>query len=518
MIATHRVKNSKDNTIGFIIDKHFYTNYAIRENINIIENITVLKNGILRTKKELPVVDYKQAVIIPKYKALVAENPFDRDIQKQLEKWRNRTDHNVLQLDGSRQIGKTTELKKFAYKNYEFVIFVDLSNDIFNFIDVINNGCSPMEFEKYCRRANLPSFVNDKNTILIIDEIQNDNRVYNSIRRMNESINCDIIVTGSYLGRILGKNDFFLPAGTISYAYMFTLSFAEFCRVFKAEWLLKNIDLYGSSKDEDYNKLTDLYKIYSKIGGYPEVVKTYCKTKNITECYGVIDKLLQTFKDESRVYFGDAREVDIFENVYREALSEMCTRTDKTGKHILETITTLVKNSTKLVVNRNEVANAVTWLKYAGILSMCNLAIDGNMKNIAESRRAYFSDCGIVSYLASKSLLDKTSLTGTITETFVYNELHRLFKEPYEDLKVLETEVCFSTYGNYELDFMIADKDKRIYGIEVKTTSGMPTSLKVYIDNRLIQKGIVVKPTKGGYGDKFDTIPIYTVGCRFPYK
>lgn len=33
----------------------------------------------------------------------------------------------------------------------------------------------------------------------------------------------------------------------------------------------------------------------------------------------------------------------------------------------------------------------------------------------------------------------------------------------------------------------------------------------------LMERGIVVKPTKGGHGDKFDTIPIYMVGCRFPY-
>ena len=105
-----------------------------------------------------------------------------------------------------------------------------------------------------------------------------------------------------------------------------------------------------------------------------------------------------------------------------------------------------------------------------------------------------------------------------ITETFVYNELHRLFKVPYTDLKVIESEVCYSTYGNYELDFMLADRNKTVYGIEVKTKDGEPKSLKVYIDKNFVDRGIVVKPTKGGHGDKFDTIPIYTVGCRFPYN
>ena len=76
------------------------------------------------------------------------------------------------------------------------------------------------------------------------------------------------------------------------------------------------------------------------------------------------------------------------------------------------------------IVNRSEVANAVTWLKYVGILQTCNLAVDGDMININESRKAYFSDCGIASYLADKRLVEPSSLIDIITQTFVYNKLH----------------------------------------------------------------------------------------------
>ena len=517
MTATHRVKDSSDKTVGFIIDGTFYTEYYIKNNIQFVDNLTLTKNGVIRAKKELSEVDYKSFVNKREYSKIVKNNPYVRDIQNDLMKWKNDSSHKVLQLEGSRQIGKTTELRKFAYKNYEYVIMVDLTSDIYNFIDVINNGCSPIEFEKYCRRASLPHFVDNNSTILIIDEIQSNSTVYNSIRKLYDTVKCDIIVTGSYLGRILGEKTFFHPAGTISYAHMFTLSFAEFCRIFKCEKMLKTIDLYGGSDEIKYAKLEELYNIYLKIGGYPEVIKKFVETKNINECYSIINKLLETFKDESRAYFNEAREVEIFDNVYREALKQMCNRQDMNGKHILETLTTLVKENTKLFVNKSEVANAVTWLKYAGILSTCNLAVNGDMRNISESRKAYFSDCGIASYLAAKSMIKQSSLTGMITETFVYNELHRLFKVPYTDLKVIEDEVCYSTYGKYELDFMLADKSKTVYGIEVKTKDGEPTSLKVYIDKNLINQGIVVKPTKGGHGDKFATIPIYTVGCRFPY-
>ena len=84
---------------------------------------------------------------------------------------------------------------------------------------------------------------------------------------------------------------------------------------------------------------------------------------------------------------------------------------------------------------------------------------------------------------------------------------------------MIESEVMlFNVWELMSWTLLLADRNKTVYGIEVKTKDGEPKSLKVYIDKNFVDRGIVVKPTKGGHGDKFDTIPIYTVGCRFPYN
>ena len=54
-------------------------------------------------------------------------------------------------------------------------------------------------------KAGLPHFADSKKTILIIDEIQQSAFVYNAIRTIEENISCDLIVTGSYLGRFLAQ-------------------------------------------------------------------------------------------------------------------------------------------------------------------------------------------------------------------------------------------------------------------------------------------------------------------------
>ena len=226
MFATHIVKDTDNEIVGYIVDDTFYTDYYLRQNIEFVDNLSLDTQGKIQSGRELPCLAYASVVGQKRYQEIMAKNPFVRDIQRDLEEWRQDKNHGVLQLEGARQIGKTTELLKFAYKNYEYVLYVNLVSDVYGFKEVVQNGCSPMEFEKYCRRSGNPHFKNNCQTILIIDEIQVSEQVYNAIRSIASSVKCDIIVTGSYLGQTV-KEGYFLPAGTVSYIKMYPLSFAR---------------------------------------------------------------------------------------------------------------------------------------------------------------------------------------------------------------------------------------------------------------------------------------------------
>lgn len=517
MKATHIVKDSANEIVGYIVDESFYTDYYVRQNIQFIENLSILDYDVLRASQDLPEVAYTIAVNKTEYEKLVKENPFVRDVQTDLEEWKNDRLHKALQLEGSRQIGKTTELLKFAYKNYEYVIYVNLANDVYDFTKVVENGCKQLEFEKYCLRANLPHFVNGSNTILIIDEIQISEKVYNAIRGLFSEIKCDIVVTGSYLGQTI-RASYFLPAGTISYVHMYPLSFSEFCRIYGREEQLKTIDLFGNGETAVYDKLADLYEIYKQIGGYPEVIKRYRETGNMSACYDVMENLLETFQKESRNYFQNSKEPLIFETVYIEAIKNMCNEKKGNGNKLVETITEIVKLSQKMMISREEITSAISWLIYSGMIGECGIYNNGDIKQYIPARRLYYMDCGIAAYIGKQSEIPESDINGLLTETFVFNELNRLYGKPYSKRLVKGTTPSFSTLNQYELDFMVLDTNNVIYGIEVKTTKGDPKSLKVFLDKSLVDKGIVAKMTKGGRGEEFDTIPIYTVGCRFPYN
>lgn len=436
-----------------------------------------------------------------------------RDVQEQLADWKKKRHMTVLQVEGPRQVGKTHEVRKFAYSNYQQVIYVNLVRDEFGFEDFIS---ADNFMECYCQRAGIGSYADDENTILVIDEIQESTVIYNSIRDLRERLSCDIIVSGSYLARTVNSKDFFLPAG-IAYLRMFPLSFREFCRALELEDTLMKIDLYGSSPEADYMRLEAAYQAYRRIGGYPQVVTTYMKTQSIEDCMEVLGDLVQTFTAESSRFFTNSTALSIFHEAYKAVLIQVAEEKKGTGKTFLEFVTHFVKESVKEPVSRNEVRSAASWLLYSGIIGYCDLYNNGDVTDVISNRRAYFADSGIANYISDMVTVPKDAIEGMLTETFAYTELNRLYQMSVGKKPVRGDKPCFSICGDYELDFVVVDKNDVKFGLEIKTGNGRAKSLEYFRDKGMINRGVKAALSRGGVGERFDTIPAYAIGCRFPY-
>lgn len=441
------------------------------------------------------------------------EIELERDVQKVLIEWKSKRHGTVLQVEGPRQVGKTHEVKKFAYSHYQQVIYVNLVRDEYGFEDLMGQN----DFmELYCRGAEIGEFQNDENTILVIDEIQESREVYNAIRDLREQLFCDIIVSGSYLARTVYSKDFFLPAG-IAYLKMYPLSFTEFCRAIGLEKQLASLNLFGGSEPDSYKKIENAYLIYRYIGGYPQVVTTYLKTGNQSDCLVVLSDLIQTFTAESSRFFSNSTALSIFREVYKAVMAQITQEKKGTGKSFLELVTNFVKDSVKEPVSRNEVRSASSWLLYSGIIGYCDLYNNGDVMDVVSSRRAYFADNGIANYISSLVTIPRATVEGMLTETFAYTELNRLYQESASRKNVLGDKPCFSICGDYELDFVVVDRDGVRTGIEVKTGDNRAKSLEFFKEKGLIDRAYRAIPSKGGHGKQYDTIPIYAIGRHFPY-
>ena len=259
------------------------------------------------------------------------EIELERDVQQELLRWKEKRHKTVLQVEGPRQVGKTHEVKKFASSHYEQVIYVNLVRDEYGFEDSMSE---PAFMEAYCSRSGLGHYQDDETTILIIDEIQESQAVYNSIRDLRERLNCDMIVSGSYLARTVNSRDFFLPAG-IAYLRMFPLSFQEFCRAEGLEEIFVGLKLNGESDPEDYEKLEQAYRVYRQIGGYPQVVTTYLNGHSLGDCLDVLEDLVRTFTAESSRFFSNSTALSIFQEVYKAVLVQMVEEKKGTGRNFI---------------------------------------------------------------------------------------------------------------------------------------------------------------------------------------
>ena len=527
MLAKYRVKNSSNETVGFMVDGGFYNIATIKQNIDYIDNLSVLRNGVVRAKKAIKDIQYRDIVTRRRYAELKKEKPFDRDIANELKRWRNsNTTGSILQIRGTRQIGKTSEILKFAYSNYDSVIYVDLSKDRTNFESCMQTNKIKLELYKYCINFNLPKFDDSRNTVIVIDEIQESVKVFNSLRALRSELKCDIIITGSYLGTLTSnftnksQEKAFVPMGTIKPITMFSMSFREFCRAFGAEKILMNLDVHGGSEDSYYSKLESLYNIYRHIGGYPAVVSRYKETGNITDCYEVIEDLMSTFKSESSKYFTEPKQLVVFDTVFEFVITEMIREKRGNGKHIIAEMAKFIKESSETLISKDEAAKAASWLLSCNMLGTCAMLNGNNFADKQNGRRLYFLDCGIASYIMRKMDIAESAKRGLLTETFAFCELNRLYNENIHNRKVKES-LCFSISQQYELDFILKgsgnDIDNTTFGIEVKTSRGKPESLIFYVTKKLVDKGILAKMDHGRHGNNIETIPIYAIGARFPY-
>lgn len=442
------------------------------------------------------------------------EIELDRDVEKDLLDWKNKRHHTVLQVEGPRQVGKTHEIKKFAYSHYKQVVYVNLVRDEYGFEDLM---LTEHFMQEYCRNAGIGEYVDGESTVLVIDEIQERANVYNAIRELREQLGCDIIVSGSYLARTVDSRDFFLPAG-IAYLRMYPLSFKEFCRAQNIEEVLETISLNSESKDEDYQKLEEAYQVYRKIGGYPQVVTTFIKSRQVDDCMVVLEDLIRTFTAESSRFFTNSTALSIFEEAYKAVLVQIAEEKKGTGKVFLDFVTNFVKDTVKEPVSRNEVRTAASWLLYSGIIGYCDLYNNGDVTDVVSNRRAYFADTGIANYISNMVTIPRDAIEGMLTETFAYTELSRLYQTTPGKKRVRGDKPCFSICGDYELDFVVVDKDDIRYGLEVKSGNNRARSLEYYKDKGMVDKGFRCAVSHGGQGLRFATIPIYTIGCRFPYE
>lgn len=448
---------------------------------------------------------------------------FKRDLYLDMLKWKddNRNSNlrrTVLKIGGQRQTGKTTLAKMFGENEYNHVTYLNLAHyegnaDVRAFID--NFGKDKLDIPSRFKQYD-PAFTNDVSTLIIIDEIQESSAIYSTIRVFAEELNCDVLVTGSYLGQTI-KKEYWESAGDYLFLSLDVLSFSEFLSIFNKRELYESLDIFGGSGREAYNQIYNYYNVYRTIGGYPKAITRFLVTRKKEEVDKVLENNFSLFCKESVKYLDEVKDRLIFDKIVNAIIIKL--NSEKKGldsRNFPRELSNILKDNFSMNVTITEINAVLNWLIEARVIIPCGKAIDCSFGDVKLFQRFYISDLGMARYQFEKFKSKSSDLQGMLSELFVVKSIYSYQNDVFVESAV---QPCFGTYKDYEIDGLAMGKqDRKIYGVEVKTGNNKTVSLDALLAANKIDYGIAFKHINGATNtsEKKYSIPII-MAPRFNY-
>ncbi|MBF0107266.1 MAG: AAA family ATPase, partial [Deltaproteobacteria bacterium] len=160
----------------------------------------------------------------------------ERNILKELEKWKSSKNRKPLIFKGARQVGKTWILKEFGCSTFEkhggVVHYIDLKEQK-ELHSIFKETNSPKKILKVIQ-LHTGKKINTTKDLLILDEIQDCEGAIGSLKYFEQSEKeLAVVAAGSHMGLIANEESF--PVGKVNFLYMFPMTFAEFLFAFNPE-------------------------------------------------------------------------------------------------------------------------------------------------------------------------------------------------------------------------------------------------------------------------------------------
>ena len=316
-----------------------------------------------------------------------------------------------------------------------------------------------------------------------------------------------IIGAGSLLEFTLKAEDFRMPVGRVQYLYMFPLSFNEFMNAIGEKKLYNHI-LYLPNltklPDSLHNKLTEFIRKYFIIGGMPAVVNEYIQSHDISKCQKIQNSIIDTYIDDFAKY---ARQSKF--RYLKKAFSAVSAMVGQ--KFVYAKVDKSIKS--------RDLKEALELLETAGVIyrvkrtSGAGLPLEAGVKD--NFYKMIFLDIGLMH-----------AINGIYSETIKEKELSAIFKgavaEQYAGQEIIASQNYYikpklyywareAKNSNAEIDYLIG-KYEKIIPIEIKSgSSGRMKSMKMFLENYKIDKGIKISQAKYNDDSNIISLPFYAM-------
>ncbi|MDR0496229.1 MAG: AAA family ATPase, partial [Treponema sp.] len=432
---------------------------------------------------------------------------FKRNVDETLINWSREKppDRKPLLLRGARQVGKSSAIRQLGRQFKHFVeINFDENKEVRRFFEA---SLSPQEIcEQLSLYYHTPVIPGD--TLIFFDEIQSCPPALEKLRFFYEKYpELHVVAAGSLLEIVLAEIPSF-GVGRIRSLFLYSFGFDEFLSAMGEEAISEAIKASSPEKPlagPIHEQLLGRLKIFLICGGMPEEVSQYVRKKDLLDGELVLNDQLTVLKTDFAKYHKKAPLLllnEVFESVMRQT----------EGKFVYEraapgTPAAAVRQALDLLIMAGLV-HPVTHTAANGI----PLGAESNRK----FRRIIPCDTGL--------FLHALGLRSEILPAADFSAVNRSsLAEIFTGLELLKSASCYApqqlfcwqrstggvSRGNAQVDFLV-QKGSSIIPIEVKSgTQGGMQSLRLFMKEKRIERGIRTSLENfARYGD-FDIYPLY---------
>ena len=434
----------------------------------------------------------------------------ERKVDAFLEQWKKNLDRKPLIVKGSRQVGKTESIRRFAARHYENVVEINFVEEP-KYKMITADGYRTDDIIKNISRLDpAKKFVNGR-TLIFFDELQEFPEISTALKFFCIDGRFDIICSGSMLGiqyRRIESNS----VGYKSDYEMYSLDFEEFlwAKGYDSSFvdeLLEHMQAHEPLNQVTMSVCEGLFLDYCVLGGMPAVVREYIEKGTFEGSLETQRQLLADYKEDIRKYAEGLDQTRIL-NVFNQIPPQ------------------LAKENKKFQISKvasgarfKDYRGCIEWLKDAGMINICyclnfpELPLKGNYEET--KYKIYFADSGLLVAMLDDAAQDDLRMNknlgvykGALYENIVGEALVKCGYELYYYKREDST---------LEEDFFVRTASELI-PVEVKSTGGRSKSLRTLINGKKysdIRYGIKFAGKNIGYSDNIYTFPYF---CAFLLK
>jgi len=395
-----------------------------------------------------------------------------RKIYDDLLAWKKRSGGaTALMIDGARRVGKSFLCEQFAKKEYKSHIIIDFGNVPKDILDLFENDSSNLDLFFAKLSAFYSKTLHKRESVVIFDEVQQFPRARQLIKYLVADGRYDFIETGSLIRLKKNVQDIIIPSEE-EHIEMFPLDFEEFL------WALDDnatVPLINQCFDSRialgqalHRKIMNDFRQYILVGGMPQAVLEYVKSKDFEAVDTVKRRILKLYRDDVSK-FAEGYEDKVF--AIFDGIPGQLSKKEK--KYQLSSISKQARF--------RSYEDSFVWLNEAMVVNTCFNATDPNiglaLSADYSTQKCYMADTGL---LITQTFMDSPFIENDLYKAILFDKLSinegmimeniasQMLRRNGHKLYFYSRSDTNNRANHMEIDFLITEK-KKIAPVEVKS-------------------------------------------------